>query len=232
MRGTEVIPGVYQLAVWNSAIFVLVGESITLVDTGTKGSGRGIIEFVKNLGRSPEEISQVITTHHHFDHIGSLAEVKNASPTAAVAVHSLDAPYVAGEQPLPSPFQSRLLGILAWPLTALFAPSPAAVDIRLVDGAELEGMGGIKVIHTPGHTPGSISLHLPALGLVIAGDAMQRWGGKLGLPPRLFTADMEQGKESIKKLAELDFQILCLSHFSPITQNAAQEVRDLARRLF
>ena len=62
------------------------------------------------------------------------------------------------------------------------------MEIHLQDGDRLEPMGGMEVVHSPGHTPGSISLYFAREGLLIAGDALQYRRGKLGLPSRLFTA--------------------------------------------
>ncbi|MCZ2111621.1 MAG: MBL fold metallo-hydrolase, partial [Dehalococcoidia bacterium] len=99
------------------------------------------------------------------------------------------------------------------------------------DGDELPAFGGMRVVHAPGHTAGSISLYFPNRGVLLVGDAMQYKFGRLMLPSRLFTQDMDEAAESIKKLARLDFETLCFSHFRPILSGADRQVREFARTL-
>jgi glyoxylase-like metal-dependent hydrolase (beta-lactamase superfamily II) len=89
----------------------------------------------------------------------------------------------------------------------------------------------MRVVHVPGHTPGSVALHFPELGAIIVGDAMQYRFGRLMLPHRLFTQDMPQAITSIRKLAALDFDTLCFSHFRPIVRDADLRVREFVREL-
>jgi glyoxylase-like metal-dependent hydrolase (beta-lactamase superfamily II) len=89
----------------------------------------------------------------------------------------------------------------------------------------------MRVVHVPGHTPGSVALHFPELGAIIVGDAMQYRFGRLMLPHRLFTQDMPQAIASIRKLAALDFDTLCFSHFRPIVRDADLRVREFVREL-
>ena len=108
-------------------------------------------------------------------------------------------------------------------------PPPAfAVATVLDDGDTLPLLGGARVVHTPGHTPGSISLHFPNEGVLLVADAVQRYHDRLTLPSRWFSSDMEAAKESVRKLAELDFEIICFSHFQPMRQGAPAALRSLA----
>jgi glyoxylase-like metal-dependent hydrolase (beta-lactamase superfamily II) len=104
------------------------------------------------------------------------------------------------------------------------------VDTLLQDGDELPVLGGLRIVHTPGHTAGHIALHLPQLGVLIAGDALQRPRAGLTPPARLVTADWEESLRSLRRLAALDFDVLAFSHFPPLRRHAAAELRRLARQ--
>jgi glyoxylase-like metal-dependent hydrolase (beta-lactamase superfamily II) len=216
-----------------SSAFVLVErEEITVIDAGWKGKGRRVLATLESLGRSPQEISYIIATHYHLDHIGGVAQVKDPSP-GRTAIHESEVRYVErkdGEK-LPNPFQNRLLGFLMSPLLALYHPPPFSVDLPLQDGAQFPQLGGMEVVHTPGHTPGSISLHFPQEGLLIVGDALQYKNGKFGLPHRLFSSDLKQAQASVRRLAQLDFDTLCFSHFPALQKGAAPALRAFADTL-
>jgi glyoxylase-like metal-dependent hydrolase (beta-lactamase superfamily II) len=98
------------------------------------------------------------------------------------------------------------------------------------DGDDLPILGGIKILHTPGHTPGSICLYLQSKDLLIAGDLLAHRFG-LKLPSRMFTVDIAQEVQSVKRIASLEFDIICFGHGSPITYQAHQAVAHFADRL-
>jgi glyoxylase-like metal-dependent hydrolase (beta-lactamase superfamily II) len=129
------------------------------------------------------------------------------------------------------------MGLLMTPLLAMIQPRPCAVELPLQDGDRLNVLGGMEIVHTPGHTPGSISLYFPGRGLVIAGDALQyrrgRWDKEpqLKLPAPLVSTNMAQARESVRKLARLDFEVLCFSHFPPIQSGAGRSLRQFAETL-
>ena len=236
----EIAPGVFQVPVLGAQVWLLVDDPVTLVDTGTRGSGRAIRAALARLGRRPEELATVVLTHYHPDHVGALPELlaarrrhPAASPhsTFAVAIHAAEAPFLCAPATLPNPFQRPLLRRLGgpfWPLARLRRACP--VDTPLADGDPLPGRPDVRVVHLPGHTPGSIALHLPAHGLVLVGDSLERRGGRLGPPNPLFTEDPAAAWVSIQRLAALDFDTLGLSHWPPIWRGAARELRDLAAR--
>jgi len=226
----EVIPGLYQVRTRGSRAYIVVDEFLTLIDTGSPGSGPRILRAVRELGRSPEEIRQIIITHAHLDHVGGLPELQRELP-AKTGVHLVEAPVVSSPDPLPNPFQHPLLARLCEPYLVRNDPGAARVDVLLRDGDELPGLGGMRVVHAPGHTAGSISIYFPNRGVLIVGDAMQYRFGRLMLPNRLFSQDLRQAADSIRKLAELDFETLCFSHFRPILRGADQKVREFARTL-
>ena len=226
----QITANLYQVPAGGASAFLVVEDGITVIDAGRRRSGPQILECIGNLGRSPEEISYIVSTHYHLDHIGGIAHLQAVS-AGAVAVHGSEVAFVQGDKPLPGPFQNPFLAFLMTPLVRLARPPFFSVDLRLQDGDILEPLGGMEIVHTPGHTPGSISLYSSREGLLIAGDALEFRRGRLQPPSRLFTADMAQAKESVRRLAGLDFEVLCLSHYPPILKNASQALRRLAESL-
>ena len=231
----EITPGVYQLSgiwgtgIWGANVFLLVGNSLTLVDTGFKGRSAGILKEARRLGCSPGDIANIIITHHHADHVGSLAALKKVTQAKVIA-HPADAPYIDGRLPQPSPARRQWLSKALAPLHRLWDITPVAVDILVNDGDELPILGGVKVLHMPGHTPGSICLFLQQERLVIAGDVLAHTF-RLSLPSKEFTVDIAQEIHSIKRLASLDFDVICFGHGSPIVHNARHAVIKFAETL-
>ena len=144
--------------------------------------------------------------------------------------HPADAPYINGQLPQPGPARLRWLGKTLAPLYRLWTTTPTEVDIQVNEGDELPILGGIKVLHMPGHTPGNISLLLPKERLVIAGDVLAHRFG-LRLPSKAFTVDISKEIRSIKRLASLDFDIICFGHGSPILHKAYSAVINFVETL-
>ena len=106
-------------------------------------------------------------------------------------------------------------------------------DELYVDGQQTPE--GFTVIHTPGHTPGHISLLHRDKRVLIAGDALNNRGGKLQLPPPLFTPDMKNAERSVWKLAKKygeDFDVIVFGHGPPILQNGGRKVQSLVTQIF
>lgn len=231
----KVIPGVHLLTsflgagVWGANVYLLEDDDLTLVDTGFIGRAGQILGKVAKLGYEPSDIARIIITHHHADHIGSLAILKKVTQ-AKVLAHPADAPYIDGRLPQPGAAGPRWLGKAFRHFQWLWSAIATPVDVLVNEGDELPILGGIKILHTPGHTPGSISLFCPGRRLVIAGDVIvHRFG--LRLPSKTFTADIVQEVSSVGRIANLDFDIICFGHGLPLRHRARDEVSDFARRL-
>ncbi len=102
--------------------------------------------------------------------------------------------------------------------------------MEVADGDELPLAGGIKAVHTPGHTPGHLSFLLPSKKLLFVGDAAANML-RLGMPLGMFTADRQQAKESIRKLAALEFDVACFGHGRVLKGEANLRFRRLAETL-
>jgi glyoxylase-like metal-dependent hydrolase (beta-lactamase superfamily II) len=230
----EIAHAVYQIRVLGAQVWLLADEPLTLIDTGTRGSGGAILRALERLGRRPEALAWVVLTHYHPDHLGALPELLRACPRLRVAIHAAEAPYLACPSALPNPIARdyrwlRAVVERAWPLVRLRRCCPVHVQLR--DGAPLPDRPAARVLHLPGHTPGSSAVHLPEKGVVLAGDALERRGGALGPPGRPFTEDMAAAHASIARLAAADFETLALSHWPLVPRRAASAVRALAERL-
>ena len=216
--------------IWGANVFLLVGDTLTLIDTGFKGRSAHIIRELARLGYSPADITSIIITHHHADHTGSLATLKEVTEAKVIA-HPADAPYIDGSLPQPGPANPEWLGNMLAPIHGLWATIPVAVDGLVSDGDEHPILGDIKILHTPGHTPGSISLFLEKEGLVIVGDVLSRGTLGLSLPSKAFTIDMVKEIQSIRRLASLDFTLIGFGHGAALTQNARSAVINFASRI-
>ena len=150
--------------------FILVGERPVLVDTGVPGSEPKILAALAREGFAPGDVSLILITHRHVDHIGSATALKQATG-APVAVHALDAEWLSrgdgGPRP-PTGWGGRLFDLTGVPGRRA---KPCEPDLMIEGGFALDfyGVPGGVVLHTPGHTAGSVSALLPN-GDVLAGD--------------------------------------------------------------
>ena len=230
----QVVPNIYKLEGTRGAnIYLLVSDKgLTLVDSGQAGDTDQIAAQIKEAGYALSDLGRILLTHAHGDHTGNVLELVRRSG-AKVLAHRLEAPYVERTESLPAASQGlRVLNWLGDRL--LFRLSPCKVDVRLGDGDVIEGSGGFRVVHTPGHTPGSICLYQPVMRCLITGDALFNANpvtGKPGLrlPIRMFTGDNSQALASVRKLSLLDVEVLCCGHGEPITANAGEQIKTLLK---
>ncbi len=91
-------------------------------------------------------------------------------------------------------------------------------------------LGGLHVLFTPGHSPGHLTFWQPEKRIAFIGDVLFHVMG-IRLPLGFLTVDMAENKRSVKRVAELDAQIVCFGHGDPVMQNTAQQIRDFARQI-
>ena len=229
----EIISGVYMLCgplgagILSTNIYLLADDDITIVDSGFTGRTKQVLNAVRSLGYTSSDVKRIIITHHHPDHVGSLLELRD-STGADVIAHPLDVPYIDGRLRQPRTENMGWRSALLKLSEKLWRITPVTVTETVDDGDELPG--GIKILHTPGHTQGSICIYMESKRLVIAGDLLvNRFG--LKLPSRAFTVDMYREAHSLQKLAEMEFDIVCFGHGRPLVKNARASVTDFACRV-
>lgn len=170
--------------------YLVTGKQLCLVDTGTVGGEHYIVSALSEMGFSVKDIKLVINTHEHPDHVGGNTFFKeNAQPR--FACHADAARWI---ESLEIQFKER-------PVHGFYSLAGQSVQVhqKLQDGDEIDLGGGtsLKVIFTPGHSPGSISLFCPQDGSLIVGDAIQPVDS---LP--LYN-DLVWTRESLKRLMNL-----------------------------
>jgi hydroxyacylglutathione hydrolase len=221
----EVYPGIHQIQrVSNS--YLVVDEDIMLVDTGLPGNSSKIIDYVQNtLKRDPHDIKTIILTHHHLDHVGSVEKLKKITG-ASVAAHKLDAGYINGTKSRPGPFLLRTATNI---MKMVSRTKPVKPDILLKDGDVIKGY---QVIHTPGHTPGSICLYNPENRVIFVGDNFRRSkDGNIEGPVPKYTPDMDLAKNSIKKLGDLNIDVILTGHNLPLTPDASSKLKEYLKTI-
>jgi len=223
----KIVPNVYQITRRGVNIILIAERGLTLIDTGFHGSLSAIKNLIHHIGRSVEEVTLIIITHNHPDHIGGLRELRKIT-RAKVAAHKADIGDTDNCLPFPR-FIQKLLYITPFFRPLLF-PELSQVDIPLEGDEVLSPLGGLRVIHTPGHTPGSISLFSPQKKLLIVGDTINGRREALRLPPESVSTDLAQALDSVKRLTQLDFNTLCFGHGRPLTTGALGKVRELIRK--
>jgi glyoxylase-like metal-dependent hydrolase (beta-lactamase superfamily II) len=226
----EIVPGIYQIKASRSNVFLLAGKTLTLIDTGMPGDGEAILHCITSIGRKPEEVSHILITHAHMDHTGSLAFLKKAT-NAKVVASEAEHEYIQGNKKLWTMEREGFGGkifkaVLFLAQTFFLNYQPAAVDILCRGEETMDYFARIKVIPTPGHSPGSLSYYIPDKGIIFTGDALSG-EPDLRLPPRAGCANYKQAVESVKKLASLKYDICTFGHGEPIKGGADELIKKL-----
>jgi glyoxylase-like metal-dependent hydrolase (beta-lactamase superfamily II) len=230
----EVLPGVHRILFPKLAVhaFLIDGDDgLTLIDAGVASrGGRPILGTVARLGKRPSDLRAVLVTHYHSDHVGNLAAVVRATG-AEVYVHPEDAEVVRSGSgyPMGTPVDrlGKILGIAFGPLIPKRS-EPSPVHHEVEDGAEIPVAGGLRVIHTPGHTPGHISVLWPARRLLFAGDVAGNSLGRLGFSVQYL--DYAQAKASLAKVASLEFDSALFGHGRTLRGQANATFRRFVER--
>jgi glyoxylase-like metal-dependent hydrolase (beta-lactamase superfamily II) len=224
----QIAPALYRLRIpgegahlLNSYLW-LDADGVTLVDTGWPHSAPLVERTLVALGRSRSDVRRIVLTHFHDDHAGSAAEIA-AWSAADVVASAQDAPFVAGTARGPLPrLTSAELAMHPGGDEPPHGP-PCNVDQGVVDGDVLDFAGGARVIAAPGHTPGSIALHLPAADAVLTGDAVAEFHGDVILGA--FNVDREQARDSLRRIAATGAQVAGFGHGEAVLSDAHVRIR-------
>lgn len=202
-----------------NSYFWLGPSGVTIFDTGWSSSGHVIEAALHELDRERSDVERLVLSHFHEDHAGAAAEVSTWADVEIVA-SAIEAPIIRGtdEGPLPR-FTTREKTIHPEPTRPPRAPA-CRVDTEVADGDVLDFGGGAHVLHVPGHTPGSIALHLPDLDIVLTGDTVAEFNGAVVLG--VFNVDRPETRRSVLKIAASGASAAGFGHGDPVLANASK----------
>jgi glyoxylase-like metal-dependent hydrolase (beta-lactamase superfamily II) len=192
----------------NSFAFADDDGSVTLVDCGLKRAPARIVAGLAAMGKAPGDVTRIVLTHAHVDHAGGVADVA-VRTGAEVEVHADDAGYVREGISAP-PDSSLTMGrLMARGPDQRFART--SVGRELHDGDVLPVAGGLRVVHTPGHTPGHVSLLHEPDGVLVTGDSLFNIRG-LRWPMAAVCTNAAQARETAGRLVDLPYTLVAFTH--------------------
>ena len=191
---------------FDANIYLVIDERTTLIDAGTSESFETARDGLRRFGVTPEDIDLILNTHCHYDHAGGDHNFLRAS-NCKIAIHELEAGLLEkGNQTI----------TFAAALGRKFEPVDVAMRLKDNDNVGL-GKSSLKVLHTPGHTAGSVCFYEPKNRLLFSGDTI--FSNSVG------RTDLETGngaalRTSIERLLKLDVQNICPGHGPLVEKNA------------
>lgn len=218
---TEVADDLHLLATDPSNAYLWVRDrEVTLFDTGLPGSDRLVLEALHRLGLDRSALVRVVLTHWHADHSGGAAAIA-AWGDVEVCVGRADAAVVRGDVVGPPPELTDAERPLFARVSEGQPPAPPTpVHRELIDGDAVDGEGLALVVVAPGHTAGSLGVHLPGPRVLITGDSATASADEVSLGP--FNVDRDQAWRSLRRLAALDVDIACFGHGPPVLTEASR----------
>ncbi|MHA1246906.1 MAG: MBL fold metallo-hydrolase [Candidatus Thorarchaeota archaeon] len=206
----------------SNIILIKTDDRVVLVDTGTGMYASSIERELQSIGVTYEDVTDIVLTHSHIDHIGGVPAILKAGEPK-IYLHKEEADRINS-------------GDMTLTLASTFGAHlpPLRIDVALKEGDVL-AFDDVKlhVYHTPGHSIGSICLHEERLNLLITGDTMFPGGsfGRVDFP----TGDPASLVASLKRIAELYFEIALPGHMNAITHDAKRSAMysyEMARSMF
>lgn len=230
----QLAPGVWRIPTVgrdyvNSFALVEDDDSVTLVDTGLAKAPPRLVAGLEAMGKRPQDVTRILLTHVHPDHAGGAAEMSRLTG-ADVWLHEGDHASATSGTIAQKPDQRYLLGRLFARLPDAkfepFMPGPL-----LHDGEVLPVAGGLRVVHTPGHSPGHVSfLHEPTRTL-ITGDSMFNFGFRGPfVSPRFLCSDFALTKQTAHRLGDLEYDVAAFTHGPEMTDRARERIRGYLSR--
>lgn len=226
----QIAEGVYVFTVQIvNVCFVTIEETGDwfLIDAGMPKSEEKIIEAAEEIYGAGAKPKAIILTHGHFDHVGSIFDLTEKWKVPVYA-HSLEMPFLTGERNYPEADTSAH-GLLAM-LSPLFPHEGIDLGTNihpLPANGSIPEMAGWKWLHTPGHTPGHVSLYRENDKTLIVGDAfvtvkqeslykVLTQEQEISGPPKYFTSDWEAARKSVELLRSLNPEIAITGHGIPM----------------
>lgn len=221
-----IAPGVFRIPTVGSAAtnsFALLDDdgSVTLVDTGMRSAPPKIVAGLAALGKHPSDVQRIVLTHAHPDHTGGAADLA-ARTGAPIAVHEGDAGFAETGTSPPNDTSTAGGRLFARLPGGGFPPVP--VSEQLADGQVLDVAGGLRVVATPGHSPGHVSLLHERSRTLITGDAIFNVLG-VRYSPRMLCSDFRLCRRTAHVLGELEYERAGFTHGPEIIDGARATVR-------
>lgn len=230
----EIVAGVFTFTgLWVGRVYAIQdADGLTLIDAGLPQAAARILAQLSAAGYQPSDVKRILVTHAHSDHVGGLPALQ-ARTGAAVIASSIEAPVVEGRAPqhyAPLDQLGPLDRLLRAGQTTGAALPGTPVSRVLEDGDRLpEVMGGLQAVLTPGHTPGHTAFWQPERRVLFCGDALMHFF-RLSGPFRAFSSDLAAVGRSIRKVADLQPEVVCFGHGAPLLRDAPQTLREFAAR--
>jgi glyoxylase-like metal-dependent hydrolase (beta-lactamase superfamily II) len=244
-----VAPGVWRLKDMFVNVFIIQnreGTEWVLVDAGLKTTGPRIKALVEDIfGSKGSRPKAILMTHGHFDHRSSVADLAEEWGVP-VYCHHMEKPFLTGKASYPPPDPAVGGGMMAT-LSFVYPKFPINITdhiIELPEGGIVPELKDWKWIHTPGHTPGHISLFREKDGVLIAGDAVvttmqesvlaviaqKKW---VAGPPKYFTPDWGAAARSVRELSAMEPNVLATGHGQTMYgDEARKELHKLSREFW
>lgn len=208
--------------------YLIEGQrGLTLVDTGHPKSAPALLAELEGGGFALGDVEQIVLTHRHADHSGGAAFILERRRVKVLA-HPADIPALCGQaQPAKGAAASlRRLVERLW-----FPYRPLEVVVPVLQSQPLHALPHWQLLHTPGHTPGSLSLYQPTDRVLICGDALSNREGRLALSPAKYNDDQLEAGGTAQRLAQLACDVLCCGHGPVIKTGADRAIEALAKAL-
>ena len=208
-------------------------DEVVLFDACYPGQTEELAAAIEKLGFSLSQITTLILSHQDLDHIGCARDVLEAAPNLKIIAHEIEAPFIDGTcNSIRTHMTDTKIAELApeqreryFRSRATYAAHRVPITQRVKEGDVLPILGGIEVIHTPGHTPGHMCLYFKAHKAVFTGDA---FGDFAQGPHPTHTLDREQALESVAKVQKYDIEKIWCFHGGAIDKPVSEIFADIA----
>ena len=229
----QVADGVYRLGTRWVGWYLLVDETVTVVDCGFPRYHDQLPAALAELGRPLSSVAAIVLTHHHVDHLGSAERIRTETG-APVYVPTPDAEGARTGKVSPPPglianvWRPNMLRYLTHAARNGGTRIPPVKELRTYeDGEVLDAAGGLRAVATPGHTEGHCSLLAERQGVLFAGDALATFSpltGKTGPQLLPFHEDGIAARASLARLEPLEASVVAVGHGEPFRGSPGEAV--------
>jgi glyoxylase-like metal-dependent hydrolase (beta-lactamase superfamily II) len=208
------------MLVWSYLLYD--DREVVAVDSGLGPHGSWIRQWFRQNQRSPRDLKAILLTHGHVDHVGCAASLQKWSG-APILLHPADLDLSRGR--FAGPWPSKRLQMVERSSNLMFWIRRFRVNQELADGDLLPWVGGLRVIHVPGHTAGQVGLYSQRERVLFAGDSVLSRGKSVFFPHRIFNQDDRLARTSVFRLAEIDADWVYPAHHTGLDHNIMDDIR-------